>query len=123
MKKTRTLLTAIPIACILLTSNSTSAKSVSSAEAVISPSVITDKEDYSPGQTVLITGFGFQAGESVTLQVLHDGAMGDNETSDAHAPWYTTADENGDIFSTWIVPVDEDEAGALLKLTADGQTS
>src|SRR5262245_29865501 len=105
MKKTPALLTAIIIALIFLISVSSSAQ----------PAIHTDKEDYSPGETVLVAGSGFQPGESVTLQVLHDGAAGDNETSGAHAPRYTTADENGNLTSTWIVPLDEDEWGALLK--------
>ena len=121
MKKNRTLLSVIAIALTLLIPASISAQSGEFVFFV--QSVTTDKEDYSPGQPVLISGSGFQAGESVTLQVLHEGTTGDNETSGAHAPWYTTADENGNIFSTWIVPVDEDEPGALLKLTADGQSS
>src|SRR5438552_10589123 len=94
-----------------------------SPSAFAQATVQTDKQDYSPGETVLITGPGFQPGESVKLQVLHDGVAGDNETSDAHAPWYVTADENGNISATWMVPNDEDESGATLKLVADGQSS
>src|SRR5437762_1249131 len=85
--------------------------------------VQTDKLDYSPGETVLITGSGFEPGESIKLQVLHEGVVGDNGTSDSHAPWYVNADENGNISAIWMVPMDEDEFGATLKLTADGNNS
>ncbi|HET9824484.1 MAG TPA: hypothetical protein VFP87_04080, partial [Chitinophagaceae bacterium] len=85
--------------------------------------VTTDQLDYPPGGTVIITGSGFQAGETVTLQVLHTLTNGDNDTSAAHQPWTAVADENGNISSTWTVPLDQDELGATLKLTADGQTS
>src|SRR5262249_9646643 len=94
-----------------------------SAQSAIQCMINTNKEDYAPGEAVLVAGSGFQPGESVILQVLHADTANDNQTSDAHAPWYTTADENGNIFSTWTVPVDEDEWGALLKLTADGESS
>jgi IPT/TIG domain-containing protein len=113
MKRSHTLLSAIFIALMFLICLSSSAQST----------IHTDKEDYSPGDTVFITGSGFQPGESVTLQVLHVDAAGDNDVSNAHAPWNTTADENGNISSTWMIPVDEDERGALLKLTADGERS
>jgi hypothetical protein len=116
MKKTPALLTAIVIALL-------SSITVSFAQSAIKCTIHTDKEDYAPGEVVLITASGFQSGESVTLQVLHEGITGDNETSDAHVPWYTNADGNGNISSTWMVPVDEDEWGALLKLTADGENS
>src|SRR5215471_12132142 len=124
MKKNPTLLTAILIASTLLLSVFSSAQSVTSMESAIqSATLITDKEDYAPGETVLIIGSGFLPQEFVTLQVLHADALGDNETSDAHAPWHTMADERGNISSTWRVPIDEDEWGALLKITADGEGS
>src|SRR5439155_6369053 len=78
---------------------------------------------YPPGATVTITGTGFTPGETVTLQVLHLDTNGDNDTSAAHQPWTVTADASGNISTTWLVPPDQDELGAMLKLTADGQTS
>ncbi|MDB4920734.1 S-layer family protein, partial [Mucilaginibacter sp.] len=86
--------------------------------------VQTDQQDYAPGTTVYITGAGFAANEAVTLQVLHAGTpTGDNQTSQAHLPWTVTADSTGNITATWLVPLDEDEIGATLQLTAVGQTS
>ncbi|MGN6540529.1 MAG: hypothetical protein ACTHKY_06940, partial [Ginsengibacter sp.] len=83
----------------------------------------TDQLDYPPGSTVIITGTGWQPGETVTLQVLHEGETGDNATSGAHAPFTAVADANGNVTSQWIVPLDEDELGATLLLTADGVSS
>ena len=90
--------------------------------AAQTPTLTTDQPDYPPGSTVIITGSGFAAGDTVRLQVVHVGA-GDNETSGAHAPWIEVADDNGSFTTTWIVPLDEDELGATLLATADGQTS
>ena len=87
--------------------------------------VTTDKDDYPPGGTVIISGSGWNEGEIVTLKVLHEGEPGDNTTSPsgAHAPWEIIADADGNISSTWTVPFDEDELGATLLLTADGADS
>jgi hypothetical protein len=88
-----------------------------------SATITTDQADYPPGSTVIITGTGFQAGETVTLQVIHVGETGDNATSGAHAPFTAIADASGNVSSTWIVPLDEDELGATLLLTAVGGSS
>jgi hypothetical protein len=93
-----------------------------SAKAFSQATVSTDQPDYPPGSTVYITGSGFAANETVTLQVLHVGG-GDDLTSPAHQPWTVTADASGNISSTWLVPLDQDELGATLQLTATGQTS
>lgn len=87
--------------------------------------VQTDKGDYQPGEVAYITGSGFLAGETVTLQVLHVGEEGDNTTSPsgAHLPWNVVADPSGNISSSWQVPLDEDEKGATLLLTANGLSS
>src|SRR5690348_7949861 len=85
--------------------------------------ISTDQSDYAPGSTAIITGSGFQPGETVTLQVLHDPTGGDDATSPAHQPWTVVADASGNINSTWLVPGDADELGATLQLTAVGQSS
>src|SRR5581483_12270175 len=52
---------------------------------VPSANVWTDRLDYSPGDMAVITGNGFQMGETVELQVLHiDGTA--NADAD-HQPW------------------------------------
>ncbi|HZP83921.1 MAG TPA: Ig-like domain-containing protein, partial [Chthonomonadaceae bacterium] len=82
--------------------------------------VTTDKPDYAPGDTVYITGSGFQPGETVTLQVVHtDGTV---EGGAGHDPWNVTADGDGNIASTWYVDPD-DSLGSTLQLTATGASS
>ena len=39
--------------------------------SAIAQTLTTDSADYQPGSTVTITGSGFDANETVTLQVLH----------------------------------------------------
>ena len=55
------------------------------------PTVTTDKSDYVPGSTAIITGSGFPAtDESVTLQVRHtDGTA---EGGEGHDPWTVAMD-------------------------------
>src|SRR5438270_14064425 len=81
--------------------------------------VATDKPDYAPGETVLITGGEFGALETVNLQVLHTD--GRPNTGDAYQPWQVAADVTGDFHSTWTVP--DDAAGSTFQLTATGLTS
>src|SRR3569623_1813867 len=83
----------------------------------------TDQLDYPPGSTVIITGTGWQPGETVTLQVLHDPTGGDDATDPSHLPWTVTADGSGNVSSTWTVTADADELGATLQLTAVGGSS
>jgi len=86
------------------------------AFAQTAPAVATDRADYFPGDTVLIAGSGFHAGEQVTLQVLHiDGTP---NTGDGHLPWLVTTGEDGCFESFWFVPYD-DSLGSAFKLTAD----
>src|SRR5262245_44571480 len=60
--------------------NSTLLSSIQSAQA----EVWTDKADYNPEDTVKITGTGFAASETVTLQVKHtDGTV---EGGEGHEP-------------------------------------
>jgi hypothetical protein len=84
--------------------------------------IATDQLDYAPGYTVVITGTGFQPSEIVTIQVVHYDGNGDN-TSPAHQPDTTLANADGNVNKIWLVPPDQDESGATLLLTADGQTS
>ena len=63
--------------------------------AAAEPSVRTDKFDYAPGDTAIIAGSGFAAGETVFLQVKHtDGTA---EGGAGHEPWPVGADGNGDF--------------------------
>jgi uncharacterized protein YfaS (alpha-2-macroglobulin family) len=57
--------------------------------SALEPTVSTDKPDYAPGETVVITGSGWQAGEIVSLTIVE---------SDGDQPWNTTvaADASGE---------------------------
>ena len=83
----------------------------------------TDLLDYPPGSTAIITGSGFQPGETVTLQVVH--VDGDSLGTDPqyHQPFTTVADASGNISSSWWVPNDGDALGANFRLEVTGQSS
>lgn len=87
------------------------------AAAAADATVSTDKADYAPGETALISGSGFAAGEDVTLQVAH--VTGETEAGAGHESWTVVADESGSISSSWYVNPD-DSLGATLLLTAVG---
>ena len=93
------------------------------AQGQATPTIKTDLLDYPPGSTAIITGTGFQPGETVTLQVLH--VDGDSLGTDPqyHQPFTAIADGDGNVSFTWFVPNDGDALGANFKLTADGQSS
>ncbi len=78
-------------------------------------SVATDKSDYHPGDTVSISGSGWQVGEVVTLTIFE---------SDFDAPWQAAvvADESGNISNKQFVILDHD-GGVSFTLTASGGSS
>ncbi|MDV6342373.1 DUF11 domain-containing protein [Nitrosomonas sp. Is24] len=107
--------------------------------------VFTDKPDYNPGQTALITTDGFLLGSNIKFQVQHilaglDGVFGvnpltginddllGNNTGSGHLPWVVTdGDEandldksiNGSIQTLWYVNPD-DSLNETFLLTATG---
>jgi hypothetical protein len=81
--------------------------------------VTTDKQDYVPGEIVLISGSGFNSGETVELAVANLTQPEDN--GDEHTPWTVNADDEGNIAATWEVT--PDELGMTLQLTATGLSS
>ena len=90
-----------------------------SALAQTNTTVITDQSDYAPGSTATITGAGFQAGETVQLQVLRIDI--DENSGPEHDPWTVLADGDGNFQTTWYVTYDE--ANSTLQLTATGLSS
>jgi VCBS repeat-containing protein len=78
--------------------------------------VKTDKADYPPGTTVVITGSGWQAGETVNL-TLHMDPLRDADTQ-----LTATADGNGSFTNTQFAPGDYD-VGVRFVLTAVGEAS
>jgi hypothetical protein len=85
--------------------------------------VSTDKLDYAPGSTVIISGSGFAPFETVALLVEHVGTDPIGTDPQYHLPWTTIAKSDGTIESSWDIPIDGDAYGASYKLTADGQSS
>src|ERR1051325_3011947 len=82
------------------------------------PTVSTDKADYRPGSTVQISGSGFAANDTITLQVVHTD--GTNDAGDAdHQPWTVSADGQGSFTGTWYVDP-ADSIGSSFLLTANG---
>src|SRR5262245_31787052 len=64
------------------------------AAAEVPAIVQTDKYDYQPGETALISGSGFAPGENVTLKVDHANGLVDG---DGHLPFTVLADGSGNI--------------------------
>jgi len=77
--------------------------------------------DYAPGETVGITGTGWQPGETVTLTVSNltnpDVYCG---ATDPHLSWTIVADGSGDFSASWYVY--DCELGANLVLIAESAT-
>lgn len=81
--------------------------------------VQTDKFDYMPGETAVITGYGFAASETVTLQITH---MDGRNDGNGHTPFDVMSDGDGRLTATWYVDPD-DSLGSKFLLTATGALS
>ena len=77
--------------------------------------VVTDKGDYSPGEHVIITGTGWNPGETVTLHIVSDCGC-TNETLEA------VAGPDGTIYNAEFL-IQEWHIGSLFSLTATGLIS
>ncbi len=62
------------------------------------PSIQSDKEDYPPADTVILTGSGWQPGESVNINVNDDEGQTWNRNVDV------IADENGNVGDEFVLP-------------------
>jgi hypothetical protein len=89
------------------------------APAAAAATVRTDKFDYQPGETAVITGTGYTPGENVVLEVDHANGLADGE---GHLPFTALADGSGNIQSQWFVNPD-DSLHAIFILTAVGEVS
>ena len=87
---------------------------------LLSVLVATDQTDYAPGSTAIISGGGYQPGDAITLQVVHTD--GNPDVSPANDPWTVTADDSGNISSSWYVDPDS-SAGDSLELQANDPTT
>ena len=83
--------------------------------AALTATVSTNYADYQPGDIVVITGSGWQPGETVTLKI---------DESDGDAPWNSSAvaDGSGNIYNNEFV-IQTHDRGVSFTLTATGATS
>lgn len=81
-----------------------------------SATVMTDKADYAPGEIVIITGSGWQAGETVTLNFVESPLL------DTHPDLTAVADDSGNIFNNQFSP-DSHDVDITFTLTATGGAS
>jgi len=79
--------------------------------------VQTDKADYLPGELVIITGAGWMADETITLNIEHLVF-----TAHPAETWTTTASSPGLLFDASYI-IDPWDLGETFLLTATGQTS
>ena len=80
--------------------------SSNSAASYSYATVKTDRLDYAPGETVTITGSGWQPGERVTL------TLDEFPNIDVHAPLTAVADAVGTFVNTDFAP-DSHDKGAV----------
>ncbi|HOI48089.1 MAG TPA: Ig-like domain-containing protein, partial [Prolixibacteraceae bacterium] len=80
--------------------------------------ISTDKDDYWPGEWVIITGEGWQGDDSVKITLEH---IEPNIPAHTHESWYLKPDVNGQIYDEWFVM--EEELGTTFHLMALGVPS
>ncbi|MBN3584686.1 hypothetical protein JYB64_20010, partial [Algoriphagus aestuarii] len=81
--------------------------------------VSTDKDDYSPGMYVIITGSGWQPGETVTLHIDEDPKP---NTCMLPHDMTAVADPSGKIYNDQML-IKENHLGVTFTLTAEGESS
>src|SRR5262249_41871120 len=87
-----------------------------SLRVVYAATVTTDKGDYTPGETVIMTGTGWMPGETVELLIQEDPVTHGNLI------FYAQADFNGDFINKEYSPELHD-IGVVYTLTATGLIS
>jgi uncharacterized protein YfaS (alpha-2-macroglobulin family) len=97
----------IAIASILILS--TAVMGVSADTAMI----WTDKEDYSPGETVTISGSGFNANAEITITIVQPNGTEDTITANS--------DDNGSFNAYYVI--DNDDPVGLYTVTATDGTN
>ena len=81
--------------------------------------VHTDKYDYAPGDTAIISGAGFRPNEVVEVLVEHTNGQ---NTGNGHQPFNVRAGADGSLSTTWLVDPDDSEE-SIFRLTARGAES
>ncbi|MCM2271759.1 MAG: hypothetical protein NDJ18_04300, partial [candidate division Zixibacteria bacterium] len=77
-----------------------------------------DSQVYPAGSQVGIGGGNFNAGETITLQVVH----ADGSPSTGYSPWTVTSFSDGSFRSSWELPTVE-TSGEVLQINASGSSS
>src|ERR1700719_3893768 len=96
--------------------NDANGNTLNTTEAYGYATVQTDQSDYPPGTTVTITGSGFKALETVTIQLVESPLI------DTHGPFTVQADANGNFADTSFV-TDTHDLDVHFYLIATGGTS
>src|SRR5437867_4642340 len=78
--------------------------------------IATDKHDYAPGTTVIMTGHGWAPGEAVTIELVEDPML------DTHPPLTAVADSSGNWTNAQFSP-DVYDVSVRFIVTATGGTS
>lgn len=86
------------------------------SEGAGGPTVATDKADYSPGDTVTVTGAGWQPNETIALVLTEDPAVHDPTL------WNVAADSAG-AFIDRSFTIEESHVGVAFSLVATGAAS
>ena len=89
-----------------------------SVNSLWSQTITTDKLDYAPGETAIISGAGWLPGELISLDFEH---ILPNIPDHEHVLEYVTANSQGSFTYNWYV--NEEELGTTFHLMANGLTS
>src|SRR6187402_573533 len=91
------------------------------ADASLTATVTSDKDDYAPLSTAIFTGDGFAANENVVLKVKNLNQPCNTVSADSsYISWTVTTDADGHFETNWTVC---NCPGDSLRLRAVGQTS
>ncbi len=112
------LISFLAVFLALTISNTNLLNHTAQAQGAPAASVTTDKVDYAAGEMAIITGSGWEPGESVALEIVGNPPMSPDAPPDT---LYSIVDETGSIYNEYIVPghgVDQ-----TFTLTATGMSS
>jgi hypothetical protein len=90
--------------------------SFATVQSTLGATFTTDKDDYSPGETLRLSGSGWQAGDVLDIHL--------DETPQNHAPvdWAVTVDGSGS-FSDASYTVQDSDAGVMFTITATSRAT
>ncbi|KAF0237467.1 MAG: hyalin domain-containing, partial [Prolixibacteraceae bacterium] len=112
LRTSRAALMALLVGLLMLAANVARSQEVT---------IATDKDDYLPGEWVMITGTGWLPGETVQLTLIHiEPNIPDHTHDDV---WEVIADGDGNFHKAEFFFVEEKELNTAFELTALGLTS